>query len=70
MAMASSLDTDPRYPDASGFLRVSFAHYARVYDAAREEGAGVAEAMRLAETQFVVDLEKGRRSGEWGKQAG
>src|SRR3712207_1558540 len=31
MAMASSLDTDQRYPDASGFPRVSFANYARVY---------------------------------------
>ena len=65
-----SPDTGPSRPDALGFPPVSFARYARVYDAAREEGAGVAEAMRLAETQFVVDLEKGRRSGEWGKQAG
>jgi hypothetical protein len=35
--------------------------YARVYDTARGEGAGVAEAMALVEAELVRELEQSRR---------
>jgi hypothetical protein len=57
MAIANSPDTGPPDP------RTPLARYARVYDAARAEGAGVAEAMRLAEAELVRDLEQRRRGG-------
>jgi len=35
--------------------------YARVYDTARLEGAGVAEAMALVEAEFLREVEQRRR---------
>jgi hypothetical protein len=39
------------------------ARYAEVYDAARAEGAGVAEAMAVAEAELARDLERRRLGG-------
>ena len=44
-------------PNPHAFL----ARYARVYDAARIEGASVAEAMALVEAELGHDLEQRRR---------
>jgi hypothetical protein len=44
-------------PDPHGFL----VRYARVYDTARVEGAGVAEAMEFVEAELLRDLEQSRR---------
>ena len=38
--------------------RPYLARYAEVYDAARAEGAGVAEAMAVAEAELARDLER------------
>jgi hypothetical protein len=44
-------------PDPHAFL----VRYARVYDTARVEGAGVAEAMEFVEAELLRDLEQSRR---------
>jgi hypothetical protein len=49
--------TASRAPNPHAFL----VRYARVYDTARIEGAGVAEAMALVEAELVRELEQRRR---------
>jgi hypothetical protein len=53
-------------PNPHAFL----VRYTRVYDKARAEGAGMAEAMRLADAKLVHDLEKRHQGGDGGYPRG